>query len=468
MRERRRYEHYPSNEESNGVACIPAFGLNSLTPLYDFMMKWAARESTFKPRLVEQARIEKNYRVLDLGCGTATLTILIKKVQPEGEVIGLDADPAILEIAKSKIADTGLDIALDQGTATELPYPDSSFDRVFSSMVLHHLTMEGKVHALREALRVLKHRGELHVADLGKPQNVLMRFPSLIIAHLEKASDNLKGLLPQLMRTAGFDNVEETARYMTVFGTVVLYKAQKPLKTSRNKTNAMNEDAKITLRSRGLKARDEEERYYLLLKKYARILVPFYDTVFGSLTFGAESRLRRRVVDFAGVPNGSKILDVATGTGKQAFAFAEKGYDIVGIDLSEDMLNVAKKNNKYDKARFEVADATSLPFDDNTFDLSCVSFALHDMIPVIREKALKEMVRVTRPNGTIVIVDYSLPKNKTRRFLFYNIVKLYEPYYTEFIKSDFEMLVRNSGIKIEKELSVLLGAGRILRGTKSG
>lgn len=66
------------------------------------MMTCAARESTFKPKLVEQARIEKGQRVLDLGCGTATLSILIKKTNPEAEVVGLDADPKILDIAKSK------------------------------------------------------------------------------------------------------------------------------------------------------------------------------------------------------------------------------------------------------------------------------------------------------------------------------------------------------------------------------
>jgi ubiquinone/menaquinone biosynthesis C-methylase UbiE len=74
------------------------------------------------------------------------------------------------------------------------------------------------------------------------------------------------------------------------------------------------------------------------------------------------------------------------------------------------------------------------------------------------------MVRVTKPKGTIVIVDYALPKNKISRFLIYNIVKLYEPYYSEFIKSDLEALLKKSGIEIKEELPVMLGAGRILKG----
>jgi len=191
-------------------------------------MRYAAWETTFKPKLVEQARIEKGHRVLDLGCGTATLTIIIKKTQPNAEVIGLDTDPQILEIAKSKAANAGLDIVLDFGTAIELPYPDNSFDRVFSSMVFHHLTRGNKVRALKEVFRVLKPRGELHVADLGKPQNALMRLPSIILGRLEENSDNVKGLLPAMFHNAGFVQVEETTTYMTVFGTVVLYKARKP------------------------------------------------------------------------------------------------------------------------------------------------------------------------------------------------------------------------------------------------
>lgn len=192
----------------------------------------------------------------------------------------------------------------------------------------------------------------------------------------------------------------------------------------------------------------------------------FYDIVFGSLSLGAESSLRDKVVDFTSARSGSKILDVATGTGRQAFAFAEKGYDVIGIDLSEDMLKVAIKKNTYENVTFEVADATNLPFEDNSFDVSCVSFALHDMLLTIREKALKEMARVTKPKGIIVIVDYALPKNKISRFLIYHLVKLWETYYPEFIKSDLEALLRNSGIEIKEELRVLLGAGRILKGIR--
>ncbi|HKZ93041.1 MAG TPA: methyltransferase domain-containing protein [Candidatus Bathyarchaeia archaeon] len=440
-----------STRETEDVRYIPAFSHSFLTPAYDFMMKWAARESAFKPQLIKQARIEPENRVLDVGCGTATLTILLKKTQPKAYVVGLDADLEILGVARQKAANAGVQIALDHGTATELPYSDNSFDRLVSSMVLHHLTRENKARALREAFRVLKPRGELHIADLGKPQNSIMRLASSIIGRLEESSDNVKGLLPEMLHKAGFVQVEETTKYMTIFGTVALYKALKPTK-SLQRANSRNLNSGRA---------HEEESYYSLLRKYAGVLAPYYDTVTLLL-----SKLRDRVVDLTNARKGSRILDVGTGTGKQAFAFAKRGFDVTGIDLSEDMLKVAKQKSKYENAKFEIANATSLPFEDDNFDVTCVSFALHDMIPTIREKSLREMVRVTKANGTIVIVDYALPKNRISRFLIYHFVKSYEPYYSEFIKSDLEALLRKSGIEIEDRRPVLLGAGRIVKGRK--
>jgi len=187
-------------------------------------MRLTMREFTFKRRLVDQARITKGERVLDLGCGTATLAILIKESHPEAEVIGLDGDPKVLEIARA-----GLDITLDRGIAFELPYPDSSFDRVLSSLLFHHLTRENKRHTLGEVFRVLRHGGEFHLADFGKPSNVLMYLTSLVMRHFEENRDNIDGLMPKFIKEAGFNRVEEVTRYMMMIGTISLYRALKPL-----------------------------------------------------------------------------------------------------------------------------------------------------------------------------------------------------------------------------------------------
>jgi SAM-dependent methyltransferase len=81
---------------------VPALGHDLLTPLYDIVIKWTLPESAIKRRLVRQAGIGRGARVLDLGCGTATLTLLVKKEHPDADVTGIDGDPKILEIARLK------------------------------------------------------------------------------------------------------------------------------------------------------------------------------------------------------------------------------------------------------------------------------------------------------------------------------------------------------------------------------
>lgn len=205
---------------------IPALSFEWLTSLYDPVML-LMRESTFKRILVDQANIKNGYRVLDIGCGTETLTILIKKTYPGAEVTGLDGDPKILGIARAKVTKAGLDISFDPGMSFELPYPDRSFDRVVTSLVFHHLTREDKARTSKEIFRVLLSGGELHVADFGKPHNALMYLISLVFRHLEEAGDNIRGLLPEMFQKAGFERVEETDRFMTPFGTLSLYRARK-------------------------------------------------------------------------------------------------------------------------------------------------------------------------------------------------------------------------------------------------
>ena len=216
------------------------------------------------------------------------------------------------------------------------------------------------------------------------------------------------------------------------------------------------------MKNKSDKITNEEKEYYSFTKRVWDIFAPYYNIVVIPI-----SMVRNKVIDFTNAKKGSKILDVATGTGKQAFAFAKQGYKVTGIDLSEAMLKIANKKNKYGNLKFKIADATNLSFKNNSFDVSCISFALHDMPLTIIEKVLKEMVRVTKPNGMMVIVDYALPKNKIGRFLIYHFVKLYEKYYyPEFIKSDLKALLRKNGIQIKKEIQILFGAGRILKGIK--
>ena len=207
---------------------IPALRFGWLTGLYDPVIRWTMREDRFKRRVVEQVGLQPGHRVLDLGCGTATLTMLLKQRQPQSRVVGLDGDSAVLGRAQEKATRAGIEIVLDQGMAYQLPYPDRSFDRVVASLLLHHLTVDDKRRALAETFRVLKPGGELHIADFGKPHTALMACVSLVVRWLEEAYEHVKGMVPGLIREAGFTHVEETGRYTTAFGTRVLIRAAKP------------------------------------------------------------------------------------------------------------------------------------------------------------------------------------------------------------------------------------------------
>ncbi len=209
---------------------IPALSYDWLTPFYDPVVRLTTRENTFKKALADQARIRANHRVLDLACGTATLTILLKQNQPQAEIVGIDGDAKILESAKVKARKAGFAIQFDKGMSFDLPYEDASFDRVVSSLFFHHLTRENKLKTLREVKRVLKSNGEFHIADWGLPANSLMKGSSYLIQLFdgsETTADSFNGLLPKLMTDAGFEAVEETNSFNSLFGTIRLHKSRK-------------------------------------------------------------------------------------------------------------------------------------------------------------------------------------------------------------------------------------------------
>lgn len=203
---------------------IPALTVRWLTPLYDPILKWVMREETFKRKLVMQANVQPGMNVLDLGCGTGTLTVMLKQSYPNANITGLDGDPQVLTIAREK--SHGLDIKWDEGLASSLPYPDLAFDRVVTSLVIHHLVTDDKRQAFKEIFRVLKPHGELHLIDFGAPQSSITRFMTKFMRHFEETADNFDGLVPQFIKAAGFSSIDER-HFTNIFGPLSMIKAIK-------------------------------------------------------------------------------------------------------------------------------------------------------------------------------------------------------------------------------------------------
>ena len=210
---------------------MPALRIRALTRFYDPVVAFTVREGAFKRRLLEQLSPEPGQRILDLGCGTGTFALLIKKTEPGAELHGLDADPEILARARSKAAaHGGQEISFVQGFSDDLPYEDEFFDRVVTSLFFHHLTRESKLQTAAEIARVLRPGGELHFADWGRPSDPFMAAVSLGVRALdgfEPTRDNFNGRLPALLEEGGLTDARQTGRLRTAFGTMGLYRARK-------------------------------------------------------------------------------------------------------------------------------------------------------------------------------------------------------------------------------------------------
>ncbi|WP_435264154.1 bifunctional demethylmenaquinone methyltransferase/2-methoxy-6-polyprenyl-1,4-benzoquinol methylase UbiE [Tenacibaculum sp. nBUS_03] len=213
-----------------------------------------------------------------------------------------------------------------------------------------------------------------------------------------------------------------------------------------------------------------------------------YDGLNRVISLGIDVSWRKKVVKLVGENNPKQILDIATGTGDLAIMMAELNSErIVGLDISEGMLNVGKqkikKVNLSKKIKMVVGDSENIPFDDNTFDAITVSFGVRNFENL--DKGLKEILRVLKPGGKFVVLETSNPT----KFPFKQGYKFYTNFilpiigklfskdkvaYSYLSKSAnsfpfgeaFNNILRKNGFKNAKNLPVTFGVASIYTALK--
>ena len=137
-----------------------------------------------------------------------------------------------------------------------------------------------------------------------------------------------------------------------------------------------------------------------------------YDRMNHLMTLGLDRWWRKKAVKGL----GGKVLDVACGTGDMVVELLRLGCTVTGVDLSKEMLAIAKR--KAESGKWKVADAEHLPFEDNTFDAVTCAFGVRNFVHL--EQGLKEMLRVLKPGGRMVILELATPDSRLLR-PFYNL-----------------------------------------------
>lgn len=187
---------------------------------------------------------------------------------------------------------------------------------------------------------------------------------------------------------------------------------------------------------------------------FYKAMSEFYDLL--DVIYFRKYETSPRKVVYEAIEKTDSVLDLCTGTATNAIAIAKRNPDskVVGIDLSKDMLTVAKnkvRNANLQNVRLYHMDATKMKFKDECFDKVLLSLVLHEMEEEFATNIINEAIRVLKPNGEIIITEWERSKNKMQKILFLPIELLEPKSYMSFVIKDLHVYFEGFGLRIIEE-----------------
>lgn len=158
-------------------------------------------------------------------------------------------------------------------------------------------------------------------------------------------------------------------------------------------------------------------------------IAPRYDLINDLQSFGLHRWWKREMIELAAGKPVERALDLCCGTGDVTFALARRGLEVVGLDFSEPMLAVAnhrlETRKESGQVKFLRGDAQQIPFPDGSFDLVTISYGLRNLADW--EKGLREMLRVAKPGGRVLVLDFGRPDNALWRGIYFGYLRYFVP-----------------------------------------
>jgi ubiquinone/menaquinone biosynthesis C-methylase UbiE len=187
------------------------------------------KANQYDRHIVSLLKLSPAQRILDLGCGTGVLTRMIAdqlNAKAGGVSMGIDAASKMINVARKKRENETCRFKV--AAAEDLPFENSSFDAVISSLFFHHVPLDLKEKSLSEAFRVLRPQGRLVIADMHTPTSWM----GALVSHVSRwffwqpqIGENIRGVLPSLIEKAGFDPPQHVCTY---FGYIAIFTSHKP------------------------------------------------------------------------------------------------------------------------------------------------------------------------------------------------------------------------------------------------